>query len=152
MMGSDCLSHVHEVSWVDPASKRMTMRSTNLTWANALRVRETVTYQPSPVDPAHKTQFQQDARITALGGGNNSSNSNSSSGGSGSDEDSGSDSGRCSFGWQRVRNRIEEFTVDRFRQNAQRGREGFEAVLETSRRVFGEEREQLRNEEQENNS
>lgn len=40
--------------------------------------------------------------------------------------------------------KIEEATVDRFRENAKRGREGFEAVLEMSRRVFGEERERER--------
>lgn len=31
--------------------------------------------------------------------------------------------------------------MERFSQNAKRGREGFEAVLEMSRRVFGEQRE-----------
>ena len=104
---------MHEVSYVDPASKKVTMHSTNLTWSKALSVRETVVYQPLPSSPESKTQFKQDAVITALCGG-----------------------------WQKVRNRIEEFTVDRFGQNAQRGREGFEAVLEMSRRVFGEQKEQ----------
>ena len=36
--------------------------------------------------------------------------------------------------------KIEEVSVDRFRENARRGREGFEAVLEMSRRAFGEEK------------
>ena len=40
---------------------------------------------------------------------------------------------------------IEQFSVDRFQQNAAKGREGFEAVLEMSRRVFAEERERERN-------
>ena len=39
---------------------------------------------------------------------------------------------------------IEQFSIDRFQQNAIKGREGFEAVLEMSRRVFAEEREQQR--------
>lgn len=43
-----------------------------------------------------------------------------------------------------MKSKIEEASVERFEQNAQRGREGFETVLEMSRRVFGEEREQQR--------
>lgn len=62
--------------------------------------------------PASKTDFQQEAKITAL----------------------------CS-GWQKIKNKIEEASVERFGQNAKRGREGFEAVLEMSRRVFSEQRE-----------
>ena len=59
----------------------------------------------------HQTQFVQDAKITALCGG-----------------------------WQRIRNSIEDALVTRFRENAVKGREGFEAVLAMSRRVFAEER------------
>src|SRR3569833_480838 len=61
---------------------------------------------------AHQTQFVQDAKITALCGG-----------------------------WQRIKNSIEDTLVTRFRENAVKGREGFEAVLAMSRRVFAEERE-----------
>ena len=118
-MGGECHSHVLEVSYVDPTAKKMTMASTNLTWSKALSVRETVVYQPSPSAPDAKTQFRQDAQITALCGG-----------------------------WQKLRNSIEEFSVDRFDQNARRGREGFEAVLEMSRHVFGEQKEQQRRERQ----
>jgi hypothetical protein len=106
------MSYVYEVSYVDPVTKKVTMCSTNLTWSNLLNVRETVVYRPSPSMPTTKTQFQQEALITAL----------------------------CS-GWQRVKNKVEEASVERFSQNAKRGREGFEAVLEMSRRVFGEQRE-----------
>ena len=42
--------------------------------------------------------------------------------------------------------KIEDASVERFGQNAKLGREGFEAVLEMSRRVFGEEKERLRKE------
>jgi len=59
-----------------------------------------------------QTQFVQDAKITALCGG-----------------------------WQKVKNAVEEATVTRFSENARKGKEGFEAVLEMSRRVFSEERE-----------
>ena len=47
-------------------------------------------------------------------------------------------------GWKKIREKVEEATIERFAENAKRGREGFEAVLETSRRVFGEEREKER--------
>ena len=88
--------------------------SENLTWSNMIAVRETVVYVPDEraSEPGHeRTKFEQEARITALCGG-----------------------------WQRMKIKIEEATVDRFKENARRGREGFEAVLEMSRRAFGEER------------
>lgn len=65
---------------------------------------------------AHQTQFLQTANITAFCGG-----------------------------WQRIKNGIEDQLVHRFRENAVKGREGFERVLLMSRKVFAEERErQLR--------
>ncbi|KAL4972889.1 PRELI-like family-domain-containing protein [Aspergillus desertorum] len=111
LFGGSATSHVYEVSYVDPVSKKVTMCSTNLTWANVLNVRETVIYQPSMVNPSSKTEFQQEAKITALCGG-----------------------------WHKIKNKVEEASVERFRENAKRGREGFEAVLEMSRRVFSEQR------------
>ena len=104
---------MHEISTVDPVSKRVTMTSTNLSWSNVLNVRETVVYEPAAASSTEteKTRFRQEAKITALCGG-----------------------------WQKIRTKIEEASVERFGQNAERGREGFEAVLEMSRRVFGEER------------
>lgn len=117
-MGGSCTTYSYETSYVDPAEKRVTMCSTNLTWSNMISVRETVVYQPddSQSEPGHeRTKFEQEARITALCGG-----------------------------WQKMRSKIEEASVERFRENARRGREGFEAVLEMSRRVFGEERERER--------
>ncbi len=65
----------------------------------------------------NQTRFEQAATITALCGG-----------------------------WQRIRNAIEDSLVSRFRDNANKGREGFEAVLAMSRRVFAEEREKRDNE------
>ncbi|KAL1983554.1 hypothetical protein VTN96DRAFT_10214 [Rasamsonia emersonii] len=112
LFGGNSLSYVYEVSYVDPIAKKVTMCSTNLTWSNVLNVRETVVYQPSPSMPDTKTDFKQEALITAL----------------------------CS-GWQKIKNKVEEASVERFSQNAKRGREGFEAVLEMSRRVFGEQKE-----------
>lgn len=60
----------------------------------------------------NQTEFLQSARITAMCGG-----------------------------WQRIKNSIEDTIVSRFRENAVKGREGFERVLEMSRIVFAEERE-----------
>lgn len=66
--------------------------------------------------PGHeRTQLKQYAEITALCGG-----------------------------FKKFKTAIEEAILERFEQNAKRGREGFEAVLEMSRRVFGEEKERQR--------
>ncbi|KAL9107972.1 MAG: hypothetical protein Q9227_007187 [Pyrenula ochraceoflavens] len=112
LFGGSAISHTYEVSYVDPIEQRVTMRSTNLTWSNVINVQETVVYRPSPKSPATRTAFEQEARITALCGG-----------------------------WQKIKNKIEEASVERFGQNAKKGREGFEEVLRMSRRVFGEQRE-----------
>lgn len=61
---------------------------------------------------AMQTQFLQEAKITAVCGG-----------------------------WQKIKNAVEEATVTRFRENAMKGKEGFDRVLEMSRRAFGEEKE-----------
>ncbi|CAF9920574.1 MAG: hypothetical protein HETSPECPRED_004288 [Heterodermia speciosa] len=108
-------SHIYETSYVSPADKRVTMCSTNLTWSNLLSVRETVVYEPdlSCSEPGHeRTKFSQEARITALCGG-----------------------------WKKIKEKIEEASVERFRDNAKKGREGFEMVLEMSRRVWENEKE-----------
>lgn len=74
-------------------------------------MRETVTYTPSPDDVKGKTRFEQNASITSFAGG-----------------------------WQKIKDKIEGATVERFGQNAERGRRGFESVLEASRRAWSEER------------
>ena len=115
ILGGQCTTHSYERSFVDPVSKKVTMCSSNITWNNLISVRETVIYEPdlAASEPGHeRTKFQQEARIIALCGG-----------------------------WQRMKARIEEASLEQFRENARRGREGFEAVLEMSRQVFREERE-----------
>ncbi|KAF4314495.1 PRELI/MSF1 domain-containing protein [Botryosphaeria dothidea] len=111
-LGGQEVSHVYETSYVDPKEKKVTMTSVNMTWSDLLSVRETVVYKPCATAPNHKTTFEQNAKIIAMCGG-----------------------------WQKVKNGIEQFTVERFQQNAARGREGFEMVLEMSRRAFAQERE-----------
>ena len=115
LLGGDPISHVYEVSYVDPQQKKVTMVSTNMTWSNLLQCRETVVYQPAVKDGKNKTEFQQTARIVALCGG-----------------------------WQKIKSKIEDASVERFRENAARGREGFEMVLEMSRQLFAEEREKAK--------
>jgi hypothetical protein len=117
-LGGQDTSLVYETSYVDVKNKKVTMCSHNMTWSDLLSVRETVVYTPSP-DASGKTRFEQHAKITALCGG-----------------------------WQKVRNAVENFTVERFQQNAAKGREGFEMVLEMSRKVFQEQRENLMREQQ----
>jgi hypothetical protein len=85
-----------------------------MTLSELLTVRETVQYTQHPSSPGTKTQFMQRAEITALCGG-----------------------------WQKIKNKIEQATVDRFSQNAAKGREGFEMVLKQAREVFREERERV---------
>jgi hypothetical protein len=109
MMGGTETSHVYETSYVDPGLKKVTMCSTNMTFSNLINVQETVIYQPQS---ATKTQFVQEAKITAVCGG-----------------------------WQKIKNAVEDVTVSTFRENAAKGREGFESVLQMSRRVFREEKE-----------
>ena len=106
-------SYVYETSYVDPERRRVTMCSANMTWSTLLNVRETVVYEPEPEEgrEGEKTRFSQEARITA----------------------------RCG-GWRRIREKIEEASLERFGDNARKGREGFEAVLEMSRRVWERER------------
>lgn len=89
------------------------MCSMNMTWSNLLSVQETIIYKPQPGASQTRTQQTQQAKITALCGG-----------------------------WQRIRNNIEEFTAGRFAENAAKGKEGFEMVLEMSRKVFAQERAQ----------
>ena len=115
LLGGEDASLVYEVSYVDPAAKRVTMCSQNMTWNDLLSVQETVVYRPSQI--AGKTTFEQTAKIIALCGG-----------------------------WQKIKNMIEESTVERFKQNAVKGKEGFERVLAISREVFAEQREQRKRE------
>lgn len=115
-LGSGDESMVYEVSYVDPRAKKVTMCSQNMTWCELISVQEKVVYTPSKISVG-ATTFEQSAKIIALCGG-----------------------------WQKIKNTIEEFSVERFRQNAANGREGFERVLRISREVFAEQREQAKRE------
>ena len=113
-LGAEDTSYVYEVSYVDPRAKKVTMCSQNMTWSELISVQEKVQYTPS-VNGDGKTAFEQSAKIIALCGG-----------------------------WQKIRNSIEDFSCERFKVNAAKGREGFERVLAVSREVFREQREKER--------
>ncbi|RDW60887.1 hypothetical protein BP6252_12270 [Coleophoma cylindrospora] len=113
LMGGNETSHVFETSYVDPVSKKVTMVSQNLTFSNLIQVQENVVYHPLP---GGRTQFVQDAKITAVCGG-----------------------------WQKLKNAVEDASVNAFSENAKKGKEGFESVLEMSRRVFSEEKQREQN-------
>jgi len=100
------VSYVREVSEVDRKNQTLTMRSVNLTGSSLLSVQESVVYSPHPDQPGSKTLFTQDAQITAYGA------------------------------FSRLCNAIEDWSVERFGQNASRGRLGFENVLEMSAKAF----------------
>ncbi|AMD19033.1 HBR132Cp [Eremothecium sinecaudum] len=100
LVGSRNVSYVREVSTVDLDSKTLTLRSCNLTYSHLLKVYETVTYRPHPEDPNRKTQFQQVAQITAYAP------------------------------FSRLCNQLEDWSVQRYRENAEKGKRGFEAVLD----------------------
>jgi len=108
-MGGSDTSHVFEISYVDPAAKKVVMTSSNMTFSNIVSCHETVMYRPLSDT---QTQFVQEAKITALCGG-----------------------------WQKIKNAVEDASVTRFSENARVGKEGFESVLQMSRKVFSEEKQ-----------
>ncbi|KAH3902049.1 PRELI/slowmo family protein SCDLUD_001860 [Saccharomycodes ludwigii] len=99
LVGSDNTSYIREISVVDLNTKTLTMESSNLTGCNILKVFETVRYSPHPQDPLNKTLFEQEAQITAY------------------------------FTFSKMCAKIEDWSVQRFHDNAMKGRKGFEGVL-----------------------
>jgi len=100
MFGGNQDAYVREVSEIDLRKKTITIRSTNMTWANIINVEETVTYRPSTSHPTTQTNFEQDAKITAFGA------------------------------FSKLRGAMEDFVAERFGQNASKGQEGFDRVLQ----------------------
>lgn len=99
IIGGQDLSYVREVSEVDLQNKTLVMKSHNMTMSHLLLVNETVTYRPDPECPDSRTTFTQAAEITAYAS------------------------------IRRLCERIEDWSVERFGQNAMRGKAGFESVL-----------------------
>lgn len=99
IVGGDEYSFVREVSEVDLNTRTLIMKSANMTMSHLLLVNETVTYKPDRELHNSRTIFEQEAEITAFSS------------------------------WSGICNKIEEWSVERFGQNAKIGRRGFETVL-----------------------
>ncbi|KAG0028074.1 hypothetical protein BGZ81_005028 [Podila clonocystis] len=63
-LGGSTLSYVRETSELDPKTKKLTMRTQNLSMCNVLTINETVTYTVNPKDE-NSTMFKQEAQILA---------------------------------------------------------------------------------------
>ena len=100
LVGGSNVSYVRKVSEVDPKAKTLTLRSVNMSMCNLLSVYEVCTYRPNVENDIKNTVFEQEAQITSY----------------------------ASF--RKLCNKIEDWTVERFGQNAQLGKKGFESVLQ----------------------
>ncbi|CUM63229.1 uncharacterized protein PRCAT00000800001 [Priceomyces carsonii] len=100
LVGAQERSFVREVSEVDLINKTLVMKSHNLTMNHLLSVNETVIYRPDPVLPETRTRFEQEAEITAY----------------------------ASF--KKICDKVEDWSVERFGQNAKIGKTAFENVLQ----------------------
>ncbi|RCK56501.1 Protein UPS2, mitochondrial [Candida viswanathii] len=99
LVGGATVSYVREVSEVDLVSKTLVMKSMNLTMNNLLLVKETVVYKPDDELPLNRTTFLQSAEITAFAS------------------------------LSKLCDKLEDWSVERFGQNAKTGKEAFEGVL-----------------------
>jgi hypothetical protein len=99
-LGATSEAYVYEESQVDARSKVLRLSARNLTMSNLMQVEETCTYTPSPGDP-HATLLKQEASISAT---------------------------NVLSSW--ISNMIEDFSLERFRANAIKGRAALDHVLE----------------------
>ncbi|KAF9372149.1 hypothetical protein CPB97_001426 [Podila verticillata] len=63
-LGGSTMSYVRETSELDPKTKKLTMKTQNLSMCNVLTINETVTYTVNPQDE-NSTLFKQEAQILA---------------------------------------------------------------------------------------
>lgn len=103
-IGAQESNYVREVSEIDLKNRTLVMKLMNLTLNHFMLVNETVVYKPNQDNPSHSTCFTQVAEITAYAS------------------------------IARICDKIEEWSIKRFQQNAQTGRMAFESVL----KVFSE--------------
>lgn len=100
LVGSQQYSYVREVSEVDLMNQTLVMKSLNLTMNHLLLVNETVIYKPDVDLPQTRTTFTQSAEITAYAS------------------------------IQRLCDKLEDWSIERFGQNASTGKLAFESVLQ----------------------
>ena len=108
LVGGEEYSYVREISEVDLINKTLVLKSSNLTMNHLLLVNETVVYKPDADAPTLRTTFSQEAEITAFGS------------------------------IRRICDKLEDWSVERFGQNANTGRLGFEGVLEVFSKKWDE--------------
>jgi hypothetical protein len=92
--------YVREVSEVDPRTKRMTLRSKNVTYSHLLTVEETCTYTEHARETS-TTRLTQQAVFSA-----------------------------CGISLASVRRKVEETCLHNFARNAEKGRQGLEQVID----------------------
>jgi len=100
-VGKDAVCYIREVSEVDPKTKRMTLRSKNVTYANLLTVEETCAYTELEAETS-TTRFTQQAVFSA-----------------------------CGISLSSMQRKIEETCVANFAKNAERGRQGLDQVIDS---------------------
>lgn len=99
-IGASEHAYFREISEIDPKTKTYQATSENLTFNNLIKVSETCTFLPDPVQPSTSTLFKQQASITTMPL------------------------------ISRFGKIIEETGVKRFQSNAALGRRGLEQVIE----------------------
>lgn len=100
LLGGSEHAYVREVSFVDPATKRTTLTSENLSLSQCVAVFEQISYTPSDKSPQSQTNFYQSVSIragTAI--------------------------------WKSLGGQLERWSAQRFFENASKGRVGLEEVL-----------------------
>ncbi|CAH2354812.1 protein Ups2p, mitochondrial [[Candida] railenensis] len=108
IVGGEEHSYVREISEVDLINKTLVLKSSNLTMNHLLLVNETVVYKPDVEYPNLRTSFSQEAEITAFGS------------------------------ITRICDKLEDWSVERFGQNAKIGKVGFEDVLKVLNEKWNE--------------
>jgi len=107
LIGGQEEAYMREISFVDPKTRTTTLTTVNLSLSEYMTVVERISYVPSIAFPKTRTQFRQVAEIKA----------------------------RAAL-WKSLGEKMENISLDRFKENAIKGKEGFEGVL---RRLFGAE-------------
>ena len=100
-VGKNAVCYVREVSEVDPKSKRMVLRSKNMTYSHLLTVEETCTYTEHEAETS-TTRFTQQAVFSA-----------------------------CGVSLASVQRKVEETCVNNFVRNAEKGRQGLDQVIDS---------------------
>lgn len=106
LLGGTEYAFVREISFLDPVTQNTTLTSVNLSLSEYMTVIERIQYTPSTAFPKTRTQFRQTAEIQARGAL-----------------------------WKSIGDKLEVLSIERFKQNAMKGKEGFDGVL---RKLFGE--------------